>query len=316
MDLLLQSSGHMVHADMGAPAPKAFEPINAGVSCGMALSRLDSAVRDPDIPLALLGSTLALDAAQATAELEGRRPKLEDIRDAYLFAEDSSARGPDANLLAFWREVSSLRTNARDTDTQVSAVFGDDLGAFAQTLLEESEAQVKASDVIAAVAQTVGKIAGFDEWAEYAACALGDVVLAKSMRWPKALPMLAQTVTPKLLRALASEQGRGQAATELTQRLTKTLSQATRLGKTLADAANNLKAAAPKLRAKTSDAALDVFLSEPAVAPTTMLSPIIQGSPKKMTDRAARRFCERLVELGVARELTGRGTFRLYGIGP
>ena len=32
-----------------------------------------------------------------------------------------------------------------------------------------------------------------------------------------------------------------------------------------------------------------------------------------MTDRAARRLCDRLVELGVVRELTG-ATFRLYGV--
>lgn len=31
------------------------------------------------------------------------------------------------------------------------------------------------------------------------------------------------------------------------------------------------------------------------------------------SDRAARRFCDRLVDLGVVRELTGRDTFRLYG---
>jgi len=40
----------------------------------------------------------------------------------------------------------------------------------------------------------------------------------------------------------------------------------------------------------------------------------LTGSTIPMTDRAARRFCDRLVELGVARELTGRATFRLYGI--
>ena len=31
-------------------------------------------------------------------------------------------------------------------------------------------------------------------------------------------------------------------------------------------------------------------------------------------DRAARRFCERLVELGAVHELTGRDAFRFYGV--
>ena len=33
-----------------------------------------------------------------------------------------------------------------------------------------------------------------------------------------------------------------------------------------------------------------------------------------MSDRAARRFCDRLVELSAVRELTGRDTFRLCGV--
>jgi hypothetical protein len=51
---------------------------------------------------------------------------------------------------------------------------------------------------------------------------------------------------------------------------------------------------------------LALFLSRDAVAPTALTS--------LRSDRAARRFCDRLVALGAVRELTGRDTFRLYGI--
>lgn len=88
------------------------------------------------------------------------------------------------------------------------------------------------------------------------------------------------------------------------------------LARDLARRAKDLRAVAPKLRAKGSDAAVDLFLTEDAVAPASMLSPRIRGTRIPMTSRAARRFCDRLVELGVARELTGRPTFRLYGIAP
>ena len=86
------------------------------------------------------------------------------------------------------------------------------------------------------------------------------------------------------------------------------------MARDLARRAEALRAVAPKLRAKGSAAAVGLFLAEEAVAPASMLSPRIRGTSVPMTDRAARRFCDRLVALGVARELTGRSTFRLYGV--
>ena len=76
--------------------------------------------------------------------------------------------------------------------------------------------------------------------------------------------------------------------------------EAVRLATDLARRADRLTAVAPKLRAKGAGEAVQMILSRDAVAPSALPSP----------DRAALR----LVELGAVRELTGRDTFRLYGV--
>ena len=78
----------------------------------------------------------------------------------------------------------------------------------------------------------------------------------------------------------------------------------------LARGAARLRAVVPKLRAKGAARAVELFLSRDALAPTALASEM----PDILSDRAARRLCERLVELGALRELTGRDTFRLYGV--
>ena len=80
--------------------------------------------------------------------------------------------------------------------------------------------------------------------------------------------------------------------------------EAVRLAADVSRRAARLKMVAPKLRAKGAGAAVEMFLSQDAVAPSALPLP----------DRAARRLCDRLVDLGVVRELTGRDTFRLYGV--
>jgi hypothetical protein len=67
---------------------------------------------------------------------------------------------------------------------------------------------------------------------------------------------------------------------------------------------------APKLRAKGAARSVDLFLSRDALAPAAL----VREMPDSLSDRAARRLCERLVALGALRELTGRDSFRLYGI--
>ncbi|MFC0199242.1 DUF1403 family protein, partial [Paracoccus rhizosphaerae] len=70
--------------------------------------------------------------------------------------------------------------------------------------------------------------------------------------------------------------------------------------------AARLQAVAPGLRARGADRAVALFLSHDALAPSALTG--------IMSDRAARRLCDRLVELDAVRELTGRPSFRLYGL--
>src|SRR5271163_1943501 len=70
--------------------------------------------------------------------------------------------------------------------------------------------------------------------------------------------------------------------------------------------AQKLAEAAPKLRAKGAGAALQALLDQDSLAAATPIA--------GLSERGARRLFERLAALGAIRELTGRATFRLYGL--
>jgi hypothetical protein len=73
--------------------------------------------------------------------------------------------------------------------------------------------------------------------------------------------------------------------------------------------AARLCALAGTLRSKGGAAGLRALLADDAIAARALTELGGLGS-----ERAARRFLERLVALGAARELTGRPLFRLYGL--
>jgi hypothetical protein len=82
---------------------------------GAVLTILDQLVSDPSrgVPVKLLANRLALTAASATSKLEGRMAREVDIRDAYHLTPAGEARGPDGDLLAFWRDAARLECGAQ-----------------------------------------------------------------------------------------------------------------------------------------------------------------------------------------------------------
>ena len=278
---------------------------------GAALTVLDQQVSDPrhGVPVKLLANRLALSAATATSKLEGRLAREADIRDAFHLTPPGEARGPDGDLLAFWREGVRLRAGRTGEIADfVGAEFAGEVGAWLDVGLERARTHGPLSGCVAALRAVLE----VDDRAERTACLLSDVVLARALNWKQVLSVTAQRLTKAVLRDLTAEGQGADLAVEV--RILEAIEESIRVARDLARRAEALRAVAPKLRAKGSDAAVELFLTEDAVASASMLSPRIRGTSISMTNRAARRFCDRLVELGVARELTGRPTFRLYGL--
>lgn len=280
---------------------------------GAALTVLDQLIGNPThgVPLKLLANRLALSAATATSKLEGRLAREADIRDAYHLTPAGEARGPDGDLLAFWREAVRLRVSGSG---EIADLIGADFAGEVGVWLDTGQERARTQGPLAGCVFVLRAVLAADDRAERVACLLSDVILAQALTWKAVLPVSAQRLTKTMLRDLDSN---GQGADLAVQtRILASIEETIRLARDLAQRGAALRAVAPKLRAKGSDAAVALFLTEDAVAPSTMLSPMIKGTAISMTSRAARRFCDRLVELGVARELTGRPTFRLYGIAP
>lgn len=293
---------------------------NVAFLSGAALGMLDALLRDDArfVPLDLLANTLALKAAVATSKIEGRMARESDIRDAYHLTppgDDGLQHwGPDGEMLDFWRKVARIRFKRSDWQDGVEAMLPDEVADRVPDWIVAGQAASAERGPLAGAAHLLEAVLSTDRRSERFACALADIVLADFLGWDRPLPLTVLHITKSMCRELADGEGDAKLATR--QALLNSIIDTVRLTHRLAERALALRSVAPKLRSKGSDAAVELFLKEDVVVPSTMLAPTVRGSAAEMSPRAARRFCDRLVELGVAKERTGRDSFRLYGIAP
>lgn len=294
---------------MDRSAPETLE--NAGFVSGSALALLHVALADPNInvPTELLRNRLALRAAVHCLKLEGRGQSEADIRDAYLLTAAGDAMGPAGDMLALWRTGSTLSFRQASWRERLNTALPEEMQEFFSNWMDQAE-DLQGSPVTKAISILTDIVEAFPRQ-EAVALFCADVVLARSLGWNVPLPLFGLYLKRDALRAAAN----GEDIQIVCHEAVAYASQdAVRLAHDLARRAAHLLAVEPKLRTKGSQDAVRLFLSEDAVLPSTMLSPTIRGSSTTMTPRSARRLCERLIELGVARELTGRASFRLYGV--
>jgi hypothetical protein len=245
------------------------------------------------------------------AKLLNRREDEAALRDAVAFARPGQELGPAGRVYSAFRALADRfdpfrpeRLAAAAADLQ-SPLDPQKAAALAAALKEACGRGRPAPVVAAAAAEAVIALRAD---AEPLAIWVADAALAKSLNWPVPLPLLAGDLFERRgagegRRPRPGEAGWGKfAALSYAQAALAALD----LAQDLTRRAGRLTDAGPKLRAKGKGRAVQALLDDdavPAAAPIPNLS-----------DRARRRLFERLVTLGAARELTGRATFRLYGL--
>ena len=263
----------------------------AAFRSGAALAHLALVASVAEVPLALWRDRLALAAAGTCVGLTGRREGQGPLRDALHLTRPGDDAGPAGKVLRQWCRAAARPISVAHLGKALEGVAPE---RIALSLDAAGPTPVnRAAGVIEAVLTDSPR-------AETAALILADAVLAKSLGWTYMLPLLALGMKSRDLRRRGDD-----LRLACHRAVADGVRQAVPMAGDLARAAARLRAVVPKLRAKAAGQAVEVFLSCDALAPSAL---------EFMSDRAARRLCERLVGLGVVRELTGRDTFRLYGV--
>ncbi len=299
---------------------------DVAIAAGAAIGALDAVVRRDEKCAGAWRQRLALSAAAVTAKQVGRVEDENALRDAFVLTRPgdilsgSTTLGPAGILLLAWRRLAVRPVEELLTEKSLASVL-EEFGFFAG---DDEVVGNLAEDLrqLGASAGTVGMLTGAFMAAERhgfgraVGAWLADALLAHRLGWTHAVPLLGTEV------ALGMSSGRSRRSTtaystagletesERAKRLLAAQARAALrsidLSAELARRAEKLLAVAPKLRAKAADTVVEKLLSNDAVVASAKIAGI--------SDRGLRRLFERLQKLGAVRELSGRPTFRMYGL--
>ncbi|MFU8899608.1 MAG: DUF1403 family protein [Roseinatronobacter sp.] len=274
-------------------ARRPLETLEEGAfASGAALALLERAQANGAAPQALWRARLALGAAAQSVRLSGRSEPEAALRDIICLLRPGEQPGPAGAIAQAWRLAATRPLSDANLQRALPELSAQQIGVWDGGGHGGPVAQ--AAQVIEAVLSDAPR-------AHLAALILGDAVLARSFGWTHLVPLLGSNLPRRELK-LRGDALRLACHTALVKSVRDALALATDLTRR----AVRLHSVAPKLRSKQAATAVEMFLTRDAIAPAALV-PL-------MSDRAARRLCDRLVGLGAVRELTGRDTFRLYGL--
>ena len=281
------------------------EPGDELFIAGAALSALHPLARDEHLLGRLWRQRLALTCTVALVRQGGRIEDKAALRDHWYLRQGSDDPGPAGHLLGAWRRLGTsqaLDTNSWSATLPALLAYRDDKAL--QEAIGYALAQCAGdTNPIRAAAAAAAMSLQLRPDCRPLALWLGDAVLAHRLSWPAPVPLLAANLTGASWRHAAQDSESWMHVCSLAY--ARAAAAAWDLYAELGHRADRLLAAAPRLRGKEADAMVATLLSEDA-------QPARGG--QATSDRSSRRLFERLVSLGAVRELTGRPTFRLYGL--
>ncbi|VDC33802.1 DUF1403 family protein [Pseudogemmobacter humi] len=270
-------------------------------STGAALAALDPMARSEDPVGILWRKRLALAAAAAVSQLEGRREGEVQLRDTFALRKPADDPGPAGRMLIGWRALGEARAlRAVDWPARLPGFFDLPPEPGAEILRDLGARFVGRTPPLRFAAEAAREVLALGPTWRGLALWLADAHLARALGHDRPVPLLAAHLPRAAFRlegeawlaACAAAWGRGAVA-------------AFDLHIDLIRRATALRAANLRRPGKDTAAILTALLTEDALA---------AQAGAEASDRAARRLFDRLTSLGLVRELTGRATFRLYGL--
>ena len=268
-----------------------------------------------------LRQRLALRAATACAALARHREDSSALRDAeHLSPRRGAPTSPAGRIHRLWRAVSPRAYAARRADAanRRRSCFGlTDATSFdgVADALRDSWPAPKHPLAAAAGAErrgdeTVSRRAARRR-RDFRAVA-ADLVLARRLGWDAPVPLLATAIAhPSLRRGAAGKRprpGDPDWADAVAGAYAMAAQEAFALAGELSRRSQALLAVTAQIARQGRGSGRRTFAEDDAVSPARA------AKLARLSDRAARRLFDRLIELGAVRELSGRPNFRLYGL--
>ncbi|MBM7321917.1 DUF1403 family protein [Agrobacterium sp. S2] len=294
------------------PRSRDVTEADASFAAGIALKSLDDLLRADSPWLGCWRDRLALKSAAVTARMLGRNEEESAIRDAVLLTAAGDDPGPAGKLFLATRLL-ARRTGKITTPfvTEVAELLGvkwTDSLASVPDMIDTAIQSGRAAPF--AVADLITAIFAVRPDAEVMALGLADAVLAQKLNWPKPVPLLLPERFGPAFRTIAGR-GRvrpGEAAypKAICLALVDGVETALRSAVAIDRRAVRLLAVAPKVRTKGAEPVIGKLLNEDAVATSAPGSGLSRW--------AANRLFERLENFEAVRELSGRSSFRIFGL--